>query len=96
MNTARMTSKHMDTMDELRESIEQFVDAGKVVGIEELDLLRLARHAHDEATLLDYAFALLGCGIKENGLFGQRFDQLMREAEAFRAGMVEREKGEAA
>lgn len=75
MNTARQTAKHMDTTDELRESIERFVHAGKVVGIEELHLLRLARQAHDEATLL-----------------GQRFGQLMREAEAFRVGMVEREK----
>ena len=62
------------------------------MSIEEGRLLRLARQAMDEATLLDYAFALLGCGLKENGVFGQRFDQLMREAEAFRAGMIEREK----
>lgn len=77
-------------MDELRDSVRQFVGKGKVVSIEEGRLLRLARQAMDEATLLGYAFALLGCGLKENGVFGQRFDQLFREAEAFRAGMIER------
>ena len=91
MNTARQTAKHMDTMDELRDAMTAFVRSGKVVGIEEGNLLRLARQAYDEATLLDYAFALLGCGLKENGVFGQRFSQLMREAEAYRAGMLERE-----
>lgn len=92
MNTPRMTSKHMDTMDELRDSVRQFVGTGKVVSIEEGRMLRLVQAASDEATMLDYAFALLGCGLKENGMFGQRFDQLFREAEAFRTGMLEREK----
>ena len=90
-NTPRMTSKHMDTMDELLDAVQRFVRSGKVVSIEEGKLLRLARAASDEAQLLDYAFAILGCGLKENGVFGQRFSQLMREAEAFRAGMIERE-----
>ena len=91
-NMPRMTSKHMDTMDELQESVRRFVGTGKVVSIEEGRMLRLVQAASDEATMLDYTFALLSCGFKENGVFGQRFDQLFREAEAFRAGMLEREK----
>ena len=87
-----MTSKHMDTMDELQDSARQFVGKGKVVSIEEGRMLRLVQAASDEATMLDYTFGLLSCGFKENGVFGQRFDQLFREAEAFRAGMLEREK----
>ena len=92
MNTPRMTSKHMDTMDELRESIRQFINKGKVVDIEEGRMLRLVQAASDEAAMLDYTFALLSCGFQENGVFGQRFDQLFREAEAYRVGMIEREK----
>jgi len=92
MNTPRMTSKHMDTMDELRDAMAAFVARGKVVSIEEGRMLRLVQAASDEVTMLDYTFALLSCGFKENGVFGQRFDQLFREAEAFRAGMLEREK----
>jgi hypothetical protein len=91
LNTPRMTAAHVDTMDDLREAVHAFVRKGKVVGIEEGRMLRMVDAATDEATLLDYAFALLGCGIKQNGLFGQRFDQLFREAEAFRIGMAERE-----
>ena len=96
MNVPRMTSRHMDTMDDLQESIRRFVRTGKVVSIEEGNLLRLAQAASDEAQLLDYAFALLSCGLKENGVFGQRFHQLYREAEAFRAHMADRGNGEAA
>ena len=92
-NTPRMTSKHMDTMDELRDSVRQFVGKGKVVSIEEGRMLRLVQAASDEATMLDYTFALLSCGFKENGVFGQRFDQLFREAEAFRAGNAGTRKG---
>lgn len=91
MNTPRMSAHHMDTMDELMDEMQKFVRKGKVVSIEEGTLLRLARQAHDEATLLDYAFALLGCGLKENGVFGQRFDQLFKEAEKFRADMMARQ-----
>lgn len=95
-NTARLTSKHMDTMDELLDSIERCVGSGVVHDIEEATLLRLARQATDEAQLLDYAYAFSAMALRENGVFGQRFHQLFREAEAFRIGMVEREKGEAA
>ena len=91
-NTARMSAKHMDTMDELHDAMRRFVGSGKVVSIEEGRLVRLAKQAMDEAVLLDYAFALLGCGLKENGVFGQRFQQLFREAEAYRAGMLERQE----
>ena len=44
-NTPRMTSKHMDTMDELRDSVRQFVGKGKVVSIEEGRMLRLVQAA---------------------------------------------------
>lgn len=90
-NTSRQTARHMDTMDELRDAIRRFVRSGKVVSIEEGRMLRLVEAAYDEAQLLDYAFALLSCGLKENGVFGQRFNQLMREAESYRIGMVERD-----
>lgn len=96
VNVPRMTSKHMDTMDELRACIERCVGSGIVHDIEEATLLRLARQATDEAQLLDYAYAFSAMALRENGVFGQRFHQLFREAEAFRAGMVEREKSEAA
>lgn len=95
MNTPRQTAPHVETMEALGDAIRAFVRSGKVVSIQEGELLRLVRQATDEATLLDYAFALLTCGLKENGVFGQRFHQLFREAEEFRAGMVAR-NGEAA
>lgn len=91
MNTPRLTSRHMDTMDELLGCVERCVRSGAVHDIEEAHLLRLARQATDEAQLLDYAYAFSQLALKENGVFGQRFHQLFREAEAFRIGMVERQ-----
>ena len=52
-NTPRMTSKHMDTMDELRDAMAAFVARGKVVSIEEGRMLRLVQAASDEAAQLD-------------------------------------------
>lgn len=86
MNTPRMTAKHLDTMDALTESIR----AGHRKEAERLVML-----ATDEAQEMDYAFALSATAMKENGVFGQRYQQLYREAEAFRAGMLERHKGTA-
>ncbi len=96
MNTPRMTSSHMDTMEDVRDAVHAFVRSGRVVNIEEANLLRLADAASDEATLLDYAFALLTCGFKANGMFGQRFQQLFRAAEAFRTSVQERANERAA
>ena len=91
MNTPLMTAKHMDTAEELFESMQQFVRRGKVVNIEEQRILRLAERVMDEAVMLDLTFRLGDCAHKENGVFGQRFQQLFREAEAFRAQMLERQ-----
>ena len=83
-------------MDELQDCIAQFIRSARINSIEEARVLRLARQATDEAQLLDYAYALQMCGLKENGIWGQRFQQLAREAEAFRAQMLERRDDEAA
>jgi hypothetical protein len=53
--------------------------------------LRLMDKALDEATMLDFTFRLMNCAHKENGVFGERYIQLFREAEAYRAGMLERQ-----
>ncbi len=96
MNTGRMTAHHIDTTEELLDCIRRFVGTGTVHSIEEAELLRLARRTNDEAQLLDYAYAFSQLAVKENGVFGQRFWQLFREAESFRAGMIERDGMDAA
>lgn len=96
LNTAIMSTGHVETTEELRDAIRRFVANGKVVSLEEGRLLRMTQQVADEAMLLDYALRLLACGLKENGVWGQRYQQLFREAEAFRAGMLERHDDEAA
>lgn len=102
-NTSRISAMHVSTMEDLLGAMQRFVAEamkGKVVSIEEVRVLReakkemesLASAATDEAVMIDYVVALMGCTLKQNGPFGQRFDQLFREAEAFRTGMLERER----
>jgi hypothetical protein len=91
VNTPLSTAVHVDTMEELRDRARAFVRERKVVCIEEQMWLRLMDKALDEATMLDFTFRLMNCAHKENGVFGERYIQLFREAEAYRAGMLERQ-----
>lgn len=85
LNTPLMTATHMETMEDLRDAVHRFVRSAKVVDIEEARMLRQIDAAYDEAVVLHLTYSLMQCAMKENGVFGQRFHQLFREAEAYRA-----------
>lgn len=102
MNTPRISANHVSTMEDLLAAMQRFVAEarkGKVVSLEEVRMLREAQRemecvaaaAADEAVMIDYVIALMGCTLKQNGPFGQRYMQLFEEAERFRAGYLERQ-----